>query len=289
MISLKPLFTSILLLLLTAGLFATGNQEGELIDEFSYRGVDELEIDTSFFDVTVESHPGDEIEIAVYGPNSQDVVHRKRGTRLSVETRKKFGLFLQSFQGRAQIIVKVPKRTELDISSSSGSIDIRNMQSYELMLAASSGHINIFQSEGSIKTTASSGDIIFESVKGDIDITSSSGSIQIGDAGGNLSATSSSGSIVLKDYEGTLELATSSGSIFGTHIKLTGDSAFSTSSGSISIDLENRFSELSFDLSSSSGNIQAGSIQTGEILKIEEGQILITGKTSSGNIAFKTR
>jgi DUF4097 and DUF4098 domain-containing protein YvlB len=289
MINLKPLFTSILLLLLTVGLFAAGDRETELLDEFSYRGIDKLEIDSSFFDVTVDSHPGNEVEIVVYGPNSQKVVHRKRGDRLTVETRRKFGLFPQVFQGKAQIIVKAPRETELEISCSSGSIDIRNMQSDELKLASSSGHINIFQSEGSIKTTASSGNITFESVKGDFDINSSSGSIQIGDASGNLSACSSSGSIEIKDYEGTLELSASSGSITGTDIKLTGDSSFSTSSGSISMDLENRFSELSFDLISSSGGLQVGTIQADKKLRTGNGHILITGETSSGDIVFRAR
>jgi DUF4097 and DUF4098 domain-containing protein YvlB len=289
MISLKPLFTSILLLLLTAGLFAAGDRESELIDEFSYRGVDELEIDTSFFDVTVESHPGDEIEIAVYGPDSQKVVHKKRGDRLTVETQKKFGLFPQVFQGKAQIIVKAPRETELEISCSSGSIEIRNMQSYELKLASSSGRVSIFQSEGSINATTSSGNIILESAKGNLEISSSSGSIHIVDSSGILSAASSSGNIEIQNYEGTLELQSSSGDISGGNIRITENSFFSTSSGWIEMDFYNKFLDFSFDLMSSSGGLQVGTIQAEKILKTGDGPILITGKTSSGDIIFKAR
>ncbi|MEL7220193.1 MAG: DUF4097 family beta strand repeat-containing protein, partial [Bacteroidota bacterium] len=73
----------------------------------------------------------------------------------------------------------------------------------------------------------------------------------------------------------------------GSEMKLTEDCFFEASSGDISISILNDIDEMSFDLRSSSGDLKVGNNRKAEDrLTLKRGGILVTARTTSGDIGF---
>lgn len=196
----------------------------------------------------------------------------------------------------------------INLITSSGDIKANIIRS-PLIAKTYSGNIVLSQVWGDVTTESSSGNQGFlfikgnqisQSYSGNINITaltgnaeiqSSSGNQTIANLEGNLRATTYSGNIVLLETKGDLQLSTSSGDIAGVKIELTDNSDFKTYSGNIDFDLKNKFSDLSFELQTYSGNLSVNNgtqSYTGEgQLNMKQGPILVKGSTSSGSQSFK--
>ncbi|MGQ1787332.1 MULTISPECIES: DUF4097 family beta strand repeat-containing protein [unclassified Saccharicrinis] len=172
-------------------------------------------------------------------------------------------------------------RGDLTCISSSGSQSIVEVAG-DVISKLSSGSISMEDIKGNVVSESSSGSQSIQLVKGNIKATASSGSIHLNDIHGHVKAKASSGSIKLNNITGALDLYTSSGGQYGEEIMLTGNSSFKSSSGGIKIGVLNSADELSFDLTASSGGLQAKGINGRKELKINKGAILITGASSSG-------
>jgi len=175
---------------------------------------------------------------------------------------------------------------DVRLTSASGSINVSGING-DLYSVSSSGSQKIEGIKGNLKVTASSGSIILNMINGNINARTASGSILIDQANGNLTALSSSGGIKLDNISGALNLTSTSGSQRGSGIKITGDSSFKSSSGSVIMELLNDASELSFELYSSSGSLSAKGSRASHKLITGNGPIKIYGKTSSGSQNFK--
>jgi len=194
--------------------------------------------------------------------------------------------------------------SNLTAEASSGSIALADIKG-DVRAVTSSGsqkHNNI---GGNLKAKASSGSLKVEGVGGEAELGTSSGSQSINVIGNNLYAKSSSGSIKISDVTGDVKasatsggiglskitgavnLSTSSGSQRGTNMKLTGNSTFKSSSGSVSMELSNDAEELSFALTASSGSLSAKGSSGRKNLVIERGPIKITGVSSSGSQTYR--
>ncbi|NPA36483.1 MAG: DUF4097 family beta strand repeat protein [Chlorobi bacterium] len=172
------------------------------------------------------------------------------------------------------------------ITTTSGSINVSGLNG-SLYSVSSSGNQKIEGVKGNVKITSSSGSIHMNMINGNINARTASGSIMVEQANGNMIAMSSSGSIKLDNITGTINLITTSGSQRGSGIKLTGDSSFKSSSGSVNMELLNDIYELNFEIYSSSGDIYAkGTKATHKLIK-GNGPIKVYGKTSSGNQSYK--
>ncbi|MCG8578733.1 MAG: hypothetical protein MI866_02375 [Bacteroidales bacterium] len=194
--------------------------------------------------------------------------------------------------------------SNVNAQASSGSISLSNI-SGDARSTTSSGSQRHEAIGGSLKSKASSGSIKITEVKGEAEVTTSSGgqsinsignnlyaqassgSIKISDVRGDVRAQASSGGISLSNVSGAVNLATTSGSQRGTNIKLTGNSNFKSSSGSVSMDLTNDTEELSFALKASSGSLNAKGSSGRKNLIIDRGPIKITGTSSSGSQSYK--
>lgn len=189
--------------------------------------------------------------------------------------------------------------SNLKVSASSGSIKAINISGNltstcssgsqylskiggETRATCSSGSIKMEDIKGNVTTTCSSGSQNIKLIAGNVKATASSGSLNISQIKGNVTAKASSGSIKLRDIEGALKVNTSSGGQYGENISLTGNSSFKSSSGGIKMGLTNATEELSFNLTASSGGLQAKGTNGKKKLKIDKGVILITGVSSSG-------
>ena len=215
---------------------------------------------------------------------------------------------------------------EINIQATSGNSSLHAING-NVKINSSSGTLQLEQIKGDITLKSSSGDIIVKQLVGNADVTStfgfqkfvnltgnlkclaSSGNIEVHNLIGNLiskssfgnqdlesilgdiTATASSGDLEIESGTGVMLLNTTFGNISGRYLRLLGNSHFTSSSGNITIQLLNDISELSFDLASSSGDleIKKGSFESRSEKKLvfDRGPIKIKGVSSFGNQHYK--
>jgi hypothetical protein len=178
---------------------------------------------------------------------------------------------------------------DLHVRSNSGNVTVTNITG-NTDLATSFGHQVISNANGHLKSTSSSGDITVKQHHGNISVKSTFGTQHFESIDGDIEAGASSGDIRVTDQKGQLSLGTSFGSIRGKNITLLRSSDFKASSGNISMTFLNQLEDLSFDLTSSSGNL---AIERPEVKKKADnelhygnGPIRIKGITSFGNQSY---
>ena len=189
---------------------------------------------------------------------------------------------------------------EVKLQTSSGSLQVGNINA-NLFVKASSGSVKLNNIYGDTRVETSSGGISASGIKGDVfgdsssgsqnfnDITgkintkSSSGSLKFMSLKGNLTARSNSGSIKLDGVTGALNLTSSSGSQLGNNVRLTDNSDFKSSSGSIVMNFLNESTELRFMLQSKSGSLTAYDKKASRNLKTLIGDIYVKGYSNSGS------
>ena len=280
-------------------------------ETFEYSGIQELQVDGMFFKVRVEGYSGNIVQGVVKVPQKLmrgdyvEVSHAKSGSTLTVRVIKN-KVVIPPFSDEAVIEIRIPVNTGIDLKTASGAIEIVKIDTDEIRLASSSGRIDAQDlAADSISASSSSGAITINGLRGPLRIKSSSGRVTArevtGDisAGtssggqtyeavdGNIRAQSTSGKISIHDQTGTLELKATSGALEGNDVLLKGDSSFTTSSGRIMFDFKNDIDDFSFDLSSSSGIINAGRSKAKGVLVIGRGKIKITGRSSSGAQTYR--
>lgn len=178
----------------------------------------------------------------------------------------------------------------LDVNSSSGSVTLNEIDG-ETELRSNFGSQKLSNIRGNIKSVSSSGSVKMSRVTGDINCVTSFGTQQYDAITGAINAQSSSGGIRLSDVVGKLQLSTSFGAIKGDKILLKETAVLKASSGSINLDILNPLSDLSFDLTSSSGSISiddnGNKTTAGEALKIGSGKLLVSGVTTFGSQHYR--
>ncbi len=140
--------------------------------------------------------------------------------------------------------------------SLSSAVSVSNVIGTTKFLAGS-GTVTGANLIGKVLAKSGSASIKLVSVKGDIEIRTASGFSEIDDVEGKIDITTASGSVVVEKIKGYLDCETASGDIKGLDITLVEGADLSTISGSISVQLINQASELTYDLSSASGKISA--------------------------------
>ena len=255
------------MLLMAAGcglLFCGGAMETVSLENVSFNGIEELRVDASLLDVEVTGHGGDTVDMEVRMPRElserYEVRHAQEGAALVVRVvQKKIGLL--GFHGEMRIVFQIPQATGLDVVSSSGDQSVRDMVSESATLRSSSGNIHARNIAARLQTASSSGRIDLAGITGPLSVRSSSGDQNYADTTGDIAAGTSSGAITIDRHEGKLDLHSSSGDLVGREVTLTGNSLFRTSSGRIDFQLQNAMDDISFELSSSSGQLMVGGTQ----------------------------
>ncbi len=170
--------------------------------------------------------------------------------------------------------------------TSSGSQHISNIGG-DAKIQCSSGSLQIRNINGNTDALASSGSIHISDINGDLTAKVSSGSLNLENVLGDVISKTSSGSIKMNNITGAVHSSSTSGSINGNSISLTKSSSFSSTSGSINIQLNNNEDELSFDLSASSGSLNAKGHKGHKRLRLQQGEILVKGNSSSGSQNYR--
>ena len=126
----------------------------------------------------------------------------------------------QNIQVNHHVILKVPRRIDLAVSSVSGSLHVAD-------------------ADGPTKVFSISGSVTVGNVGGPLSVNSVSGNLEVGNVGAEVRANSISGSVRVRQVDGFLELSSVSGSVKATVNKLeTQGIQIRSVSGSVEIGLK---------------------------------------------------
>ncbi|HUE75909.1 MAG TPA: DUF4097 family beta strand repeat-containing protein [Chloroflexota bacterium] len=111
------------------------------------------------------------------------------------------------------LTIEVPGDAPVDVTSSSGNVDLRDLRG-AILAQGSSGNVTVANATAPVTVQTSSGRITLENVTGDLNVTSSSGRIQ----GSQLARvqnviTSSGGATLAGVFDGATRIQTSSGDV----------------------------------------------------------------------------
>ena len=286
------------------------SEEVTMDDRISISGISKLVLRSSFFKVEIEGQSQNSVEAKITIPaglrsRGVKVLHEQRDSELHVWVEKPIFSIPMLPGESARMNFKVPQSTDLEVENSSGSVDVAGLATEnanlkvssarlqvkdvaaKLTAKSSSGGINIESCDGEKRLDSSSGKITVIKSKGDIAAESSSGAHSYSSVDGSIAAESSSGLITIAGTKGSLDLKASSGNLAAKDVTITGDSSFSTSSGTIGVEFTNNMEDFTFKLRSSSGMIKAGTSRGKGDLEIGNGDIRIVGKSSSGNQSYQ--
>jgi len=255
----------------------------ELQQSIEFDNINSIHLITSSFDITTIGYDGEKVEAEFYYNDRYYIVdHETRGSQLSIKTKKRTSFSF--FNDRnAKIILKVPFSTQLDISTTSGNIEILNSDAIN-RLHSTSGTVNIRSGSGDKEIDITSGSIHVEEIKGNLKIDATSGSIWIEKVEGNLSIDATSGKTNINEIKGSLKINKISGRIAGEKISIEGSADITTTSGNISIDFINPVEDLNLTIKTTSGEVRLGEMRLSGDLKTGSGKIPVRFSTTSGNI-----
>jgi DUF4097 and DUF4098 domain-containing protein YvlB len=129
-----------------------------------------------------------------------------------------------------RFVVTVPKKYNLDISTSGGSIAVADLLG-KVNARTSGGSLTFGQIEGPVMGKTSGGSITLQGCNGNADVRTSGGSIHIGKVAGPVAAFTSGGSISIEKAKGDIVAETSGGGIDVDEVM--GSINASTSGGSV--------------------------------------------------------
>lgn len=276
-----------------------------------FSDIKEIEVEGRFLEVSYEGREGEtEVNMNAYleAPESSglDIKFRKSGSKLKIEvvgdatfSGWNFGNSLNGF-----ISLIGPDDIKLNISNTSGTIDVMHVQHDRINLKVNSGSIKLSEVEvDNIHLEASSGSIIGEGLYGNILVQVNSGQIRLTEVVGNVEAKGSSGNLRFENVEGKVDakvnsgsiklesvkeignLTVSSGSIKAENSGLGPDTKLNANSGSVQIQTSSNLEDFNFDLNASSGSVKIGDNDSGKKVNIDNGaEHTIKGSVSSGSI-----
>ncbi len=216
--------------------------EGVIVREekrFAVEGIAELTLQT--FDGGVEVRGWDRpevvVEIEMRAENKEavskiTVLAEQTGPKIQVDVRHSgtsrfmgMGVFTSP---SARLIVSAPRKVNLDIRTSDGSVVVERVDG-KLQLRTADGNIRATETAGDMLAESGEGSLTLEDVEGQVEARTTDGRIRVSGVPGVVRARSSDGSIVLRIRRGAV---------------MTEDWMLATNDGSISAELPDDFSGL---------------------------------------------
>lgn len=262
-------------------------------------------LETSSIGVSVAPIDGDDITVTLDGKVSKKLkdnlklIVEEKGEHLIIRTemenkiQSSFGINILN----VKLDVRLPQKyyEQLEIKTSSGKINVENVESDGAIVQSSSGAIDIsnLKVQNQLKVVASSGRInVVDSGANTLNATTSSGSITLQELTTNdTEISASSGRVKLGNVSGNINTATSSGSITVENKQVTGDIVVKSSSGRVKVTFEETPESLAINFRGSSGsgkvNLEGVNYERNEknevIGVIGTGEYRLDVKTSSGS------
>lgn len=136
---------------------------------------------------------------------------------------------------RVQFTVQVPRNYPVDLRTSGGSLDVRNLNA-SVRGKTSGGSIHVENISGTVEVHTSGGGITAQQVKGPANLSTSGGGIGVSDSAGDLYLRTSGGGIRIQNDDGKVDAHTSGGSI-EAQLRTNDGINLETSGGSITLQL----------------------------------------------------
>jgi hypothetical protein len=144
----------------------------------------------------------------------------------------------QNIQVDHHVMLKLPRRIDLSISSISGWIKVGDVDG-ETRINSISGSAKIGNVSGKLQVSSISGSLNIANVDADVRVNSVSGSLELGNVGGEARVSGISGNVGLGQVNGSLEVLSVSGGLKATLLSLSPQGIHITSvSGSIEINFK---------------------------------------------------
>lgn len=277
--------------------------------ELEAQNISEVRVEGSFCDVIVERGDRNYVNAMIRGRGDKgdfEFETEVSGSTLIVKVKRNDRGSWRGYNlTESKIKLTLRDGVRLDIDNSSGDVFVSDLTAEDSKIEATSGDITLKRVNANLEVETSSGDISINELEGELEVESTSGDQRIYNTTGNIDTNASSGDITITDFNGEVEIEatsgdvdlrggmgrltvrTSSGNIEGDDIELTGNAYFKATSGDIEIDFENDLSDLSFDLTASSGSLDVGNKSGEKKLYIERGGIKVVGVTSSGDQEYE--
>ena len=272
---------------LKISLIAFGNNTEKLFEkEYEANEIENIKVDVSSSNVSIEKADVDKIKITAYGDKDERINETINDKELSItKSNAKVFIFAMFYWCDEKIIIQVPNdyNEKFNIHTSSGDIIAPDFENNIINLQSSSGKIKCGNiNNGNFKS--SSGDITVGNGN-EITLQTSSGNIKVGSFN-KLSAETSSGDIEV-GMIGESSIKTSSGEIMVESAKRL---QAETSSGKIDINTIEKYCNLT----TSSGGIDIESInviensfinaKSGSVDIKSKNDIYIETETKSGDV-----
>ncbi len=286
-----------------------------------YNGVKTLNIESFGYNFKMTRSDSKMTRVRILKPGK--VIDKKTNTELVLEIKQKGSELIFEYEGQdewhgsfnhqtvntGEIEILIPDDDISQINAISSNIDINGYATRALGINAISGNINasnikailsigttsgdqsIFEITGDLDCNTTSGNINLKEHHGNAKIQTASGDIAIKNSRGDLTCKNISGKIKLEGGQGKMDINTVSGDINGELISLIESCNIKSTSGNVEMGFQNIADDLSFDLSSLSGDLKikkGGSVMEGKgSLKYGSGKIPVTAKTVSGNQEYR--
>jgi DUF4097 and DUF4098 domain-containing protein YvlB len=153
---------------------------------------------------------------------------------------------------RVQFTVEVPRTYPVDLRTSGGGLDVRNLNAW-VRGKTSGGSIHIQDIVGTVNMHTSGGGVSAERLKGPASLSSSGGSIDASDSTGDLDLNTSGGGISIQNDDGKINAHTSGGSI-QARLRTNDGITLDTSGGSITLMLP-QTTHATIDAETSGGDV----------------------------------
>ena len=203
--------------------------------------------------------------------------------------------------------IRVPAGTSLNVATSSGTVDIVDLEGKNCEVTNNFGDIVLTNCTADIKATASSGSITLTNITGKTDLHSYFGDVNLEHTQGATATHISSGNYVAHDVKGEITIQSDFGDI--SVVNALGNTTINSSSGSITLDslsgekcnINSNFGDLKLknitaasSIVSNSGSIEIDRLAGNLVLNTQFGDVNIDDLTgnirlygNSGNIHVK--
>lgn len=171
----------------------------------------------------------------------------------------------------SDLFVENLQSTTTNLSTDSGDVKIENIMSEEMTVKTFSGDIYMKQVEGAIETKTDSGDLYVQ----DAPVTS-------------FGAITFSGDIKLEKIQGALNTKTDSGDVFISTSEISKAIYSKTFSGDIKIEAEKEPTDIQFEVSTFSGDVNLFDKYQNNAI-VGEGATIIQLETDSGDITATSK
>lgn len=234
--------------------------------QFEYDRAREVEINAGIFDVEIVGGSGTGVTVDVSDiPQGFRVNQRERNGSIAIDIQGR-NTWFSRVTGDPTIRVAMPSGVDLDIKSVSGDVEVETIR-------------------GTVVIRTASGDIDLGSIGGDTRIDTASGEIALSEGTGTFEIDTASGDIDIDRFRGSFQISTSSGDVDIASLRLTADATVKTTSGDVSLDVENDLRDIRYDLKATSGDLRYGDTRAEGQLIRNTGRFHLEVSATSGDIS----